>query len=91
MYYEGFGYSVLESLSLNVPVIGSNIGGPNEIITGEVDLKYDAFDRFDLFKKFEIMNRKWKTSRTQQVTLKRSTTQKIVVQMYDKIYEEVVG
>jgi len=53
-YYEGFGYSVLESLSLNVPVIGPNIGGSNEIITREVGLKYDAFDRFDLFKKFEI-------------------------------------
>ncbi len=89
-YYEAFGYSVLESLSLNVPVIVPNIGGPNEIVTNDVGIKYDAFDRYDLFKKFEVMNKKFKKFKNLEQYVYRNYNPTKIVMRYDNIYEELL-
>lgn len=59
-YYEAFGYVILESLSLDVPVVGPDIGGPGEIVTRDVGMKYRFGDFDDLIKRTERMLKLYK-------------------------------
>ena len=45
---ESFGLVLIEALSCGKPVIGSNVGGINEIITEDVGLLIDPNDSTDL-------------------------------------------
>ena len=54
--YEGMPMTILESFSAGTPVIGPNIGGPNEIINhGENGLIYQVNDLDDLNKKISLL------------------------------------
>ena len=55
--YEGMPMTILESFSAGTPVIGPNIGGPNEIINhGENGLIYQVSNIDDLNRKITLLN-----------------------------------
>ncbi|MDC0204488.1 glycosyltransferase family 4 protein [Flavobacteriales bacterium] len=55
--YETFGMTIIEAFSTGTPVIGPNIGGPNEIINhGENGLIYQVSDLDDLNRKIYLLN-----------------------------------
>ena len=57
IWYEGMPMTILESFSAGTPVIGPNIGGPNEIINnGENGLIYQVSNIDDLNRKITLLN-----------------------------------
>ena len=58
IWYEGMPMTILESFSAGTPVIGPNIGGPNEIINhGENGLIYQVSNLDDLNRKIMLLNK----------------------------------
>ncbi|MCP4976876.1 MAG: glycosyltransferase family 4 protein, partial [Maribacter sp.] len=54
--YEGFGVSIIEAMSIGIPVIASNIDGPKEIIThGENGLLFESNNARDLVEKIVML------------------------------------
>tara|TARA_Y100001968_G_scaffold296094_1_gene304035 strand:- start:23538 stop:24788 length:1251 start_codon:yes stop_codon:yes gene_type:complete len=52
--YEAFGLSILDAMSMGIPVIGSNIGGIPEVLSYSPDLIFKAGDYKDLAAKIEF-------------------------------------
>ena len=61
--FEGFGYSVAESLFVKTPVISTNVGGVKEIINDKVATIVKPNDNFGVVKSlrdFLLRKNKWK-------------------------------
>jgi glycosyltransferase involved in cell wall biosynthesis len=56
-FYEGFGLTIVEAFSARVPVLVSNIEGPNEIINnGEFGFSFESGDVDDLVAKIQYIH-----------------------------------
>jgi glycosyltransferase involved in cell wall biosynthesis len=56
VWYENCPMSILESLNLGTPVIGSEIGGIPELVNNQVGLLFNPGDADDLAKKIQFLN-----------------------------------
>lgn len=88
-YYEAFGYVILESLTLNTPVIVPDIGGPAEIVNKQVGMKYRFFNTDSLLRKVEKMLKIWDKYKRRNLRdyVEARYSSKIVVKKLDKIYD----
>jgi len=90
-YYEGFGYTLIESLSLDVPVLAPNTGGPSDIITNDVGILYNQGDYENLLMGFEHMRKKWHRFKELENYVRERFSPEIIVPRIDRIYESVCG
>ncbi|GEM_PF-6959266 len=88
-YYEIFGYTVIESLSLNTPVVVPNVGGPPEIVNARLGNIYDFGSFSSLERAVEKMMYDYKRYKNIFNYIYKKYDSSFVVSRIDKIYEEI--
>ncbi len=88
-YYEVFGYTIIEALSINTPVVVPDIGGPPEIVNNEVGLIYKSGDQESLERQVEKMLWDYKRYKETYKYIMKKYDSGIVVNRIDALYDYV--
>jgi len=95
IWYETFGMTIIESFSVGTPVIGANIGSPNEIIKNNHNgLIYKVNDLESLKEKIELMSNNeinyYKLCENARLSYESNYTEEKNYQFMMDIYQKII-